>query len=255
MRTRSLFPYAGGKFYLMNEIRELFEKSGRRTAVDVFGGSGKFLLNVDAGSKVYNDIDSRLVNLFKVAKERPDELAKWFKYPLHSRELFNEFKSTEEEGDEVSSAAKTLYLHYTSFAAKGETFGYGAKPRGSTVVKMENALDRLSELHEEVRLWTIEHLDFRELMKRYDCEEAFFYLDPPYFGKRFYRHNFTEKDFDDLAGILPGLKGKYLLNINKNEFILDRFGAPGREMEFKSFCDNARGGGKRGSRTELFYWN
>ena len=78
---------------------------------------------------------------------------------------------------------------------------------------------------------------------------------PPYFGKKFYQHNFTEKDFDDLASILPGLKGKYLLNINKNEFILDRFGAPCSEMEFKSFCDNARVSGKRGSRTELFYWN
>lgn len=255
MRTKSLFPYAGGKFYLMKEIRELFEKSGRRVAIDVFGGSGKFLLNVDAKSKVYNDIDSRLVNLFKVAKERPDELAAWFKYPLHSRELFDGFKSTEEDGDDVASAAKTLYLHYTSFAAKGETFGYGAKPRGSTVVKIENALDRLSELHEEIRLWTIEHLDFRELMKRYDCEEAFFYLDPPYHGKKFYRHNFEVKDFEDLAGLLPSLKGKYLMNINKSEYIIDRFGVPSRESRFKSFCDNGRVNGKRRSRTELFYWN
>ena len=255
MRTKSLFPYAGGKFYLMNEIREVFEKSGRHVAVDVFGGSGKFLLNVEARNKVYNDIDSRLVNLFKVAKERPDELAAWFRYPLHSRELFNAFKSTEEEGDEVSSAAKTLYLYYTSFAAKGETFGYGAKPRGSTVVKIENALERLSELHEEVRLWTIEHLDFRELMKRYDSEDTFFYLDPPYFGKKFYRYNFTEKDVEDLAALLHALRGKYLLNINKNEFILSKFGEPSKECNFKSFCDNARASGKRGSRTELFYWN
>ena len=122
-------------------------------------------------------------------------------------------------------------------------------------MKIENALDRLSELHEEIRLWTIEHLDFRDLMKRYDSEEAFFYLDPPYFGKKFYRYNFTEKDFEDLASLLPSLKGKYLMNINKSEYIIDRFGVPSRESRFKSFCDNGRVNGKRRSRTELFYWN
>ena len=92
-------------------------------------------------------------------------------------------------------------------------------------------------------------------MKRYDIEGAFFYLDPPYFGRKFCRHNFTEKDFEDLAGIPSALKGKYLLNINKNEFILSKFGEPSKESEFKNFCDNARANGKRGSRTELFYWN
>ena len=92
-------------------------------------------------------------------------------------------------------------------------------------------------------------------MKRYDSEDAFFYLDPPYFGKKFYQHNFTEKDFEDLAGILPCLKGRYLLNINKNEFVLSKFGEPSKESAFKNFCDNAKVGGKRGSRTELFYWN
>ena len=108
------------------------------------------------------------------------------------------------------------------------------RDRKSLGRKVVDVSSRLQDFHNEVQGWTIEHLDFRDLMKRYDSEDAFFYLDPPYFGKKFYRYNFTEKDFDDLAGILPCLKGKYLLNINKNEFTLDRFGAPCRESEFKS---------------------
>jgi site-specific DNA-adenine methylase len=70
---RSLFPYPGGKFFLMKDIKEIFEKSGKTTAVDVFGGSGKFLLNVNAKIKVYNDLDSRLVNLYLVLRERHQE--------------------------------------------------------------------------------------------------------------------------------------------------------------------------------------
>jgi DNA adenine methylase len=255
MRTRSLFPYAGGKFYLMKDIKEIFDKSGKTVAIDVFGGSGKFLLNVAAKAKVYNDIDSRLVNLFKVAKERPEELTAWFRFPLHSRELFNSFRCSRESGDEVEEAAKTLYLYYSSFAAKGETFGYGAKPRKAIVPKIENALQRVSEMHEEIKLWTIEHLDFRELLRRYDSPDAFFYLDPPYHGRKFYRYNFVEKDFQDLARLLSSLKGRYLMNINSDEFVIDCFGEPSSARQYTSFCDNARATGKRGKRTELLYWN
>ena len=255
MKTRSLFPYAGGKFYLMKDIKEVFEKSGRHVAVDVFGGSGKFLLNVEARNKIYNDIDSRLVNLFRVMKERSEEFRNRFESFVYSRELFEEYFKMLETGEPVEDAYRTFYVFYCSFAGKGGTFGYQVRDRKSLGRKVIDVSTRLQDFHNEIQGWTIEHLDFRDLMKRYDSEDAFFYLDPPYFGKKFYRHNFTEKDFEDLAGILPGLKGKYLLNINKNEFILDRFGAPCREMAFKSFCDNARVSGKRGSRTELFYWN
>ena len=150
---------------------------------------------------------------------------------------------------------RTFYVFYCSFAGKGGTFGYQVRDRKSFGRKIIDVSSRLQDFHNEIQGWTIERLDFRDLMKRHDIEDAFFYLDPPYFGKKFYRHNFAEKDFEDLASILPDLKGKYLLNINRNEFILDRFGAPSREMEFKSFCDNTRVSGNRGRRTELFYWN
>ena len=255
MRTRSLFPYAGGKFYLMNEIREVFEKSGKHVAVDVFGGSGKFLLNVEARNKVYNDIDSRLVNLFSVIKERPLEFRQKFESFVYSRELFEKCVDGPETGEPVEDAFRTLYVFCCSFAGKGGTFGYQVRDRKSLGRKVADVSTRLQDFHNEVQGWTIEHLDFRDLMKRYDSEDAFFYLDPPYFGKKFYRHNFTEKDFEDLAALLHALKGKYLLNINKNEFILSKFGEPSKESKFKTFCDNARASGKRGNRTELFYWN
>lgn len=255
MRARSLFPYAGGKFYLMKDIKEIFDKEAKPVAIDVFGGSGKFLLNVEAKCKVYNDIDSRVVSLFRVAKEKPEELQAWFKFPLHSRELFDSFKAGSTSANEVEVAAQTLYLQYCSFAGKGGTFGYRMKPRGATIPVIENALERVMELHDEIRLWTIEHLDFRELIRRYDSPDTFFYLDPPYHGKKFYRHNLVEKDFGDLARMLPALRGRYLMNINRDEFVIDCFGEPTSAKRYMSFCDNARTAGKRGKRTELFYWN
>ena len=80
MRTLSLSPYPSGKFFLMKKIKDIFERSVKTTPVDVFGGSGKLLLNVNANNKVYNDLDSRPVNLYLVLRERHHELIDKFRY-------------------------------------------------------------------------------------------------------------------------------------------------------------------------------
>ena len=149
--------------------------------------------------------------------------------------------------------SRMLYLLYASFAAKGNTFGYGVKPRGSTILKIENALARLSEMHMEIKQWTIENLDFRELLRRYDSENSFFYLDPPYHEVQFYRHYFTNDDFGELSSLLLGLKGKYLLNVNRDPFVLSKFWPPKLELYFKNFCYNTKGNSKRSQRAEFFY--
>ena len=64
----SLLRYPGGKFYMLEDIKEIFNKSGKTTVIDVFGGSGKVLMNLDAKIKVYNDINNNLVNFFTELK-------------------------------------------------------------------------------------------------------------------------------------------------------------------------------------------
>lgn len=55
----------GSKSKFVNKIVDSFPE--HNTFVDVFGGSGVVLLNKPQSKiEVYNDIDSRLVNLFKV---------------------------------------------------------------------------------------------------------------------------------------------------------------------------------------------
>ena len=61
--------YPGGKFYMLEDIKEIFNKSGKTTVIDVFGGSGKVLMNLNAKIKIYNDINNNLVNFFLELKE------------------------------------------------------------------------------------------------------------------------------------------------------------------------------------------
>jgi hypothetical protein len=45
------------------------------------------------------------------------------------------------------------------------------------------------------------------------CAEPF-YLDPPYWGRKWYRFNLSEQDFQVLKQRLSGIRGKFVLSIN-----------------------------------------
>ena len=72
----SLLRYPGGKFYVLEDIKEIFNKSGKTNVIDVFGGSGKVLMNLNAKIKIYNDINNNLVNFFTELKEHKKEVLK-----------------------------------------------------------------------------------------------------------------------------------------------------------------------------------
>jgi DNA adenine methylase len=61
-------------------------------------------------------------------------------------------------------------------------------------------------------------LDFRDVLKKYkDKENAFLYVDPPYFGVSYYNSGFSEKDHEELLFLLKTAKAKWLLSGYKNE--------------------------------------
>ena len=57
-----------------------------------------------------------------------------------------------------------------------------------------------------------------------------------------------------MKALLDGIKGKYLLNINEDEFVLKVFGEPQIRKEYTNFGVNGRVGNKT-KRIELFYYN
>ena len=60
----------------------------------------------------------------------------------------------------------------------------------------------------------IESLPYEQIIRKCDRPSTFFYLDPPYYGKKLYQFNFKEEDFRELARLLAGLKGKFILSLN-----------------------------------------
>ena len=247
----SLLRYPGGKFYMLEDIKEIFNKSGKTTIIDVFGGSGKVLMNLNAKIKVYNDVNNNLVNFFSELKEHKEAVLRKLDYVLNSRELFERYR--EKSKDNLENAFRFLYNNILSFNGEGRSYSYSTKRNKSiTLVNLNNVINKS---YNDIKYWTIERLDFREIIRRYDSENSFFYLDPPYHNiTDLYDDNLKDEDYIDIKKSLCRIKGKYLLNINVDEFVLKLFGKPQKRKEFTNFGINGRISGKT-KRVELFYYN
>jgi DNA adenine methylase len=215
--------YPGGDWFIKDEILDVLVKSNCDTLVEVFGGSGVISMYAprDIFKKIiYNDIDPLLVNFFTVLKEKPAELSRKIALIPVSRETTNKYIEMLKTGeihklDPVEKAAVYFYLVRTTMFSKLDQFSPRASSNVAIRIRRHAAL-----IPEYAKMWrdiSIENMDFRNLIKKYDGENTAFYCDPPFLStgglKRddYYRFAFTDKDMMDLLNTLSGIKGKFTL--------------------------------------------
>ncbi|PCR90323.1 DNA adenine methylase [Natrinema ejinorense] len=188
----SAFPYIGGKTRLAEWV---IDHLPEHTAyVEPFGGSASVLLNKPRSNvEVFNDKDSDVVTFFRVARERPDELAEWCRYTPFSEQLHDEwadeFFAGERPSDDIEHAGKWLFLRYSQYAGKvSRKSGFKRESpldeKGSRNARnWVNAPERIQQVAERFRGVSVVHEDFQSVVSRYDSPETAFYLDPPYYEK------------------------------------------------------------------------
>lgn len=231
----SLVKYAGGKGFLLDDIFKMFNELDVSTVLEVFGGSAKFLLNVREftldGRRflVYNDRDRRLSNLFTVVRDNPDALVRKFEYAITSRVWFDEFK--DDTGDPITDAFRELYILLVCDFDSGT---YHSSRGNDKVPNFDVIIRRIREVHKVVRNWIIECLNYVDFIKRWDREDAFLYLDPPYLDNAYYRYNFSESDFRLLYNVLRNVKGRYIMNVGASDTIRRIFGEPSMVKEYRN---------------------
>ena len=120
---KSLINWVGGKRLLRKTIEPLIPKD-IKSYIEPFGGGGWILFYKDkwADLEIYNDLDSRLVNLFRIVKYHPNAFKEEFNYLLGSREIFFQFMNSTPITD-IQKAVQFYYLITRSFGGKGNTFG------------------------------------------------------------------------------------------------------------------------------------
>ena len=213
---KSTFPYYGGRYNQLKIIIDILDKQKDRfdVVVDVFGGSGKVLLNIPEGwrkIRVYNDINLDLYKTFKVLQDD--------RKSMQLEKIFREMKLSHPRND-VDIAFKTIYLHTFSFAGAGQSFKRFYKKANVPPVNTSDFLF--------VKKWIVENMDFRELMRRYNRQRVLLYLDPPYLrGGDLYRYKFRMGDFVDLKKLIDVHQGSYLLNLSMTDpEMIEIFGEP-----------------------------
>lgn len=240
---KSLINWVGGKRLLRKKIAPLIP-TDIKSYIEPFGGGAWILFYKEkwANLEVYNDLDGRLVNLFRIVKYHPNAFKEEFKYLLGSREMFFQFLNGTPITD-IQKAVQFYYLITRSFGGRGGTFGSVKRSSGGAGKSLSNVLDKIDAIHKRLDKVLIENRDFEKLINQYDFEDAFFYCDPPYSAGCGYEVTST-KDFDHerLRELLGNIKGRFLLSYDDSPKIRELYkGFEMVEVERMNGINNRQG--------------
>src|ERR1700686_2412219 len=109
--------YIGGKNRLAKRVIEIFPK--HTTYVEAFAGGAKVFFRKEPSKvEVLNDLDGEIVNFYRVCQQHYEELLRYFKFALVSREWFDLLKSPDPQTlADIQRAARHLYLLRNCFAS------------------------------------------------------------------------------------------------------------------------------------------
>ncbi|MCZ4248004.1 DNA adenine methylase [Bacillus velezensis] len=210
--------YPGSKWSMTDWI--ISHMPEHKTYVEPFFGSGALFFNKQPSTiETINDLDSSVVNLFKVIRDHPEELARLIEWtPLSREEYYASYDS--ESGDEIEDARRFLIRCWQAIGAKtSDRTGWRslissngpdtAKEWGKLPAKILLVAKRLKEAQ-------IEHQPAVQLLERYKRKEVLVYADPPYIietrTKRHYKHEMTIDDHVELLETLDKHPGPVLLS-------------------------------------------
>jgi DNA adenine methylase len=222
MKRKPIISWPGGKSRLAKYILPLFPE--HRCYVEPFcGGLGMFLSREPATDvvEVVNDFNGDLINLFRVVKYHPNAFIDELDLCLNSREDFEAFIAQHGLTD-IQRAARWFMRRKNCFAGTDTSF---TCTRTCAHSSMQGKLDEIRLLAARLDKVTIERLDYRECLARYDTGSTFFFVDPPYAqdGGGDYK-GWTREETAELAKLLAGLKGQWLLTVDDSEANRKLFG-------------------------------
>jgi DNA adenine methylase len=217
--VRPPVPSYGGKARLASWLASLLPPHA--TYVEVFGGSAALLFAKDpAPVEVYNDIDSNIVNLYRVLRD--PEGSRRLLQALHltpfSREEFEACRRglADPGADDVERARRFFVVLRQSVSAYGMRWRYSVCDGRvkNDARAFRNAVDDLWLAHLRLRDVYIENADFREVLRRYDGPRTLFYLDPPYDGTVSDQPyaSMADGDREEMVEMLLGLEGMAVLS-------------------------------------------
>lgn len=255
---KSFIAWVGGKSQLAADIVQTFPE--HKTYVEVFGGAAWVLFRKEPSKvEVYNDVNSWLVNLFLVVRDKPEEFLERQLTLLPSREIYIRFKKEFEQDsfkDDVEKAVAFYYLIRNSFCST-VTGGWNFSKSRPPAPRPGRAF--LMSVSERLKRVYIENRSFEKLIPQCDSSDTLFYYDPPYVvckSGRYYQHQFTyEEQHTMLRDLLAGIKGKFVLSYDDDPIIRKLYKGYTVRFTKKVNYSLARNAGGHRRKTELLITN
>lgn len=211
--------YYGGKQKMVGEILPLIP--AHTHYIEPFtGGGAVFWAKEPSIHETLNDLDSRVVNFYRVTKTHFAQLQALVQATCHSEAEY--FRAKQALANPATKPLKRAWAFWVqanmSFGNKlGGGFAHSAtfntgkadEPRKSTL-KRETFSDVYAKRIERVELFCRDAVALIELK---DCPTAFFYLDPPYLSSHCgHYQGYTIAEFKRLLEACAKMKGKFLLS-------------------------------------------
>lgn len=226
----TVLKYPGSKWstadWIISNFPEGYEKM---TYCEPFFGSGAVFFNKKRSViETINDLDSRVVNLFRAIRESPEELARVLENTPWSREEYNLSYETSE--DSLEDARRFLVRMWMGIGSKtSDRTGWrnNIQDLNGNIHQWSIKLpDRIKEVasrlkHSNNCLVQIENQPAAKLIERHNKNDVFIYADPPYVlstrSKRIYKHEMTDQDHLELLQLLLQHPGPVMISGYDNE--------------------------------------
>ena len=206
--------YVGGKNRLAKQIIEIFPT--HTTYVEPFAGGGQVFFHKEPSRvEVLNDLDGEIVNFFRVCQRHHEELVRFLRYCLVSRRWHRLLQQHNLEAlTDIERAGRFFYLQKNSFGRLVVKQSYHYSVTATPNYSVARVPELIERTHERLQKVQIENLPYQQVLARYDRPTTLFYLDPPYWGRKLYRFNFSDEDFVRLRDRLTAMRGKFVLSLN-----------------------------------------
>jgi hypothetical protein len=151
-------------------------------------------IDVVTGAKTYNHDD--------VAEELNGN---------YTKDEFNAIRDSNPT-DEFQKFCRIYYIMKKSVMSLGAGWN---QTRKKMIVQLQGFKERLEDV-------IIYNTDYKELILKYDSDETFFYLDPPYEkSDGLYKHHII--NMNEMYSLLSNIKGKFLMSYNDSEVVREIF--------------------------------
>ena len=193
--------YSGSKYLIAPWVVSHFPRHG--IFVDVFGGAGAITLpKKPSRIEIFNDLDSHIVNLFRVIRDpqKCEQLIELISLTPYSREEYVDAFHMLENAESLSDVECAYYYLYRGLLAfrgftpgkdkvKAIKFDVGLRGGMFAVARFNRLPQTLKDIALRFKSVQIEHRDYA-FMSHYAKNGALLYCDPPYLEELLFKSSY-----------------------------------------------------------------